>query len=247
MTSLGEVIAVVVQALNQVSNASLQLASAESLWIDAAEQLASALVGSEMTEAGELAQLDNLVRERFAVVSDELIGLAERLEGHLAQLSGDHSGSVKPALLQGVLARDGSRYPVDSGWCADLLPPRVIERTNRKTVGYVSGAPGKFVSGEDDTWTPEIVRRMHELGIGSLRSRRFLSAHVEMKVATMMVMQGLRRCDVTINHVPCRSGLRQSTGCHDVLRPYLPKGYTLVVHGTTQQGQPYSQTYEGQA
>jgi hypothetical protein len=40
---------------------------------------------------------------------------------------------------------------------------------------------------------------------------------------------------------------RQAIGCHQVLERYLPSGYILTVHGTTQQGRPFSWTYRGQA
>lgn len=39
---------------------------------------------------------------------------------------------------------------------------------------------------------------------------------------------------------------RQAIGCHQTLERYLPSGYTLTVHGTTQQGRPFSWTYRGQ-
>jgi len=88
---------------------------------------------------------------------------------------------------------------------------------------------------------------MWELRIGTPKLRGFLRSHVELKVAAMMIVQGRRHCELTINHAPCGSQPQQIRGCHQVLGPYLPRGYTLVVHGTTQQGKPYSHTYEGQA
>ncbi|GLY52074.1 DddA-like double-stranded DNA deaminase toxin [Lentzea sp. NBRC 102530] len=252
MTSLSEVIATIDRILVQVSNASDLLGSAESLWIDAAEQLSSAVAGSGMAEAGELARLDDIARLRFADVRTELGDICDRVAAYRRSLLGDErlpdqTVSPEPTVLEAVTAPDGSRYSSSSAWCLDLLPPRVVVNNDHKTVGYVAHAPIPFVSGRDDTWTSEIVRRMRELGIATSSQRRFLSTHVELKVATMMVMQGRRHCEVTINHVPCRAGRIQPLGCHDVLSLYLPKGYTLTVHGTTQQGEPLSQTYEGQA
>ncbi|WP_083822068.1 DddA-like double-stranded DNA deaminase toxin [Saccharopolyspora spinosa] len=50
-----------------------------------------------------------------------------------------------------------------------------------------------------------------------------------------------------INHVPCGSQPGKKRGCDQVLERFLPKGYTLTVHGTTQDGRPFSKTYRGQA
>jgi hypothetical protein len=103
---------------------------------------------------------------------------------------------------------------------------------------------GQMTSGRDGTWTPEIQRRLRALGI---RVRMRLENHVEMKVAQMMIHTGSRTGEVVINHVPCGSLPRQAIGCHQVLERYLPSGHTLTVHGTTQQGRPFSWTYRGQA
>lgn len=49
-----------------------------------------------------------------------------------------------------------------------------------------------------------------------------------------------------MNNVP--SGYQaRFTGCHQVLARFLPRGSTLTVHGTDQQGRPFRFTYRGSA
>ncbi|MGH3519338.1 MAG: DddA-like double-stranded DNA deaminase toxin [Haloechinothrix sp.] len=76
---------------------------------------------------------------------------------------------------------------------------------------------------------------------------KFLSSHVEMKVAARMIDQRVQHSELVINNVPCRSKGALRPGCHETLSRYLSKGYTLTAHGTTQGGTPFSHTYEGQA
>ena len=155
---------------------------------------------------------------------------------------------ARPRQPLSVQHRDGSYYPADAAWAVDLLPRRVREGEEREqTVGQVVLAgtfSGQMTSGRDGTWTPEIQRRLWALGI---RVRMRLENHVEMKVAQMMINTGSQTGEVVINHVPCGVRPRQAIGCHQVLERYLPSGYTLTVHGTTQQGRPFSWTYKGQA
>lgn len=156
--------------------------------------------------------------------------------------------TVQPPQPLPIQHRDGSYYPAAAAWAVDLLPRRVREGEEReRTVGQVMLAGtsvGQMTSGRDGTWTSDIQRRLRELGI---RVRIRLENHVEMKVAHMMIHGGSQTGEVVINHVPCGSLPRQAIGCHQVLERYLPSGYTLTVHGTTQQGRPFSWTYRGQA
>jgi hypothetical protein len=145
-----------------------------------------------------------------------------------------------------VQACDGSRYPAAAAWCIDLLPSRVREGKGDKTVGYVNGLLARFTSGRDGAWAPIIERRMQRLGFDEDLAD-FVSAHVEMKVATMLIVRGHRLGELVINHMPCGSRPDQRAGCHQVLAPYLPSGYMLVVHGTTQLGLPFSEAYQGRA
>jgi hypothetical protein len=188
-----------------------------------------------------------VAEQRFEETRTSLAAGIRTLEEYLAHLRGEgHIATVAPS--SSPRARDGSRYPLGAAWCIDDLPRRVREgRPGEKTVGYVDGSLTPFTSGRDGTWTPAIERRLADLRIVSRRTANFVSSHVEMKVATMMITQGRKRCEVVINHSPSGSQPNQLRGCDQVLGPYLPKGYTLVVHGTTQQGEPFSRTYEGQA
>lgn len=250
MTSIGEVAGLLGEVRALASDALSRVREGEELWLDAAADLIQVLVGSEMVEVGELARLDDEVRRRFTDLGELLADVSDRLEAIQARLVG--AGAVDPAtepvFPPAVLARDGSHYPAASAWCADFMPPRVIIGTrNQKTVGYVAESAVPFHSGLDDVWTPAVARRMVELRIGSIQLVRVLRSHVEMKVATMMIAEGRKNCELTINHAPCPLGTPMQAGCDSVLERYLPKGYTLTVHGTTQEGGPYSKTYWGRA
>lgn len=113
-------------------------------------------------------------------------------------------------------------------------------------MGYVSNQLTPFTSGRDGSWTPIIECRLDQLRVPE-ELAEFVSSHVEMKVATMMITCGIRLAELVINHMPCGSRLDQRAGCHQVLEQYLPKRYTLAVHGTTQLGDPFSNTYRGRA
>ncbi|TDD40295.1 DddA-like double-stranded DNA deaminase toxin [Saccharopolyspora elongata] len=147
-----------------------------------------------------------------------------------------------------VIAKDGSQYPPEAGTVVDVLPRRVQEgKPGEKTVGFVDGSvTSSFVSGIDQTWTPAVLARAREVGI-SRHFARFVSSHVEMKVAAMMTQTGKQHSELVINHVPCGSQPTQPPGCDQVIERFLPKGFTLTVHGTTQAGRPFSKTYRGQA
>ncbi|MGW5789130.1 DddA-like double-stranded DNA deaminase toxin [Saccharopolyspora sp. NPDC003752] len=147
-----------------------------------------------------------------------------------------------------VTAKDGSQYPPEAGAVVDVLPRRVREgKAREKTVGFVDGlVTSSFVSGIDQTWTPAVLARAREVGI-SRHFARFVSSHVEMKVAAMMTQTGKQHSELVINHVPCGSQPTQPPGCDQVIERFLPKGFTLTVHGTTQAGRPFSKTYRGHA
>ncbi|TDD34650.1 DddA-like double-stranded DNA deaminase toxin [Saccharopolyspora elongata] len=147
-----------------------------------------------------------------------------------------------------VTAKDGSQCPPEAGAVVDVLPRRVREgEAGEKTVGFVDGSvTDKFVSGRDQTWTRSILARAREVGLPP-HLARFVSSHVEMKVAAMMTQTGKQHCELVINHVPCGSQPAQPPGCDQAIERFLPKGYTLTVHGTTQASRPFSKTYRGQA
>jgi hypothetical protein len=58
-----------------------------------------------------------------------------------------------------------------------------------RTVGFVDGALTPFRSGNDETWSQDVQRRATEVGIPARRAK-FVSSHVEMKVAAMMIRKG---------------------------------------------------------
>ena len=114
-----------------------------------------------------------------------------------------------------------------------------------KTHGYVDGALDVFISGLDGTWTALVEQRLADLRVTTSLVVKRVRSHVEMKVATMMILESRSRTQLVINHVPCGSQPGQLTGCHQLLGPYLPLGYALTVLGTTQRGEPFAKTYRG--
>jgi hypothetical protein len=128
------------------------------------------------------------------------------------------------------------------------LPGRVREGQRRdKTYGYVNGALTPLVSGVDGSWTPGILERLTQLQVVGDKLAEFVSTHVEMKVAMMMIERKMRHAEVVINHAPCGIRPDQRAGCDQTIAPFLPAGYVLTVYGTTQEGKPFSKTYKGQA
>ncbi|HEX3784001.1 MAG TPA: DddA-like double-stranded DNA deaminase toxin [Pseudonocardiaceae bacterium] len=231
--------------------------------IGADQQLAA--VGQSLQAAGggwgeRLMPLVLAMREEGRRLAAELATLRQQL--HDAAASRRSSAPVAPpptgptsaaptsasAPEPTVQARDGSRYPAAAEWCVDLLPRRVRERQpGEKTCGYVDGRLTPFISGRDGGWTPKIEDRFAKLQIVTREFADVVKSHVEMKVATMMIEEQRQHSELVINHSTCGSQPGRSPGCDQVLEPYLPKGYTLTVHGTTQQGEPFSKTYRGRA
>jgi hypothetical protein len=260
MSSIEDVIANLTQVLDKADAIHECLNEVEAAWSEASISLEASLTGSGQSELEELRALGAMVDDRLGQVRAALAAGVDGVRTHRERLRGlSPTGSavvIKPtkhdeprsSATHAVRAKDGSLYPAPAAWCVDVLPRRVLEgQPGEKTVGYVDGSFTPFTSGRDGTWTPLIERRLAQLKIVSRRTANFVSSHVEMKVATMMITEGRRTCHVVINHSACGSQPSQLPGCHQVLGPYLPKGYTLVVCGTTQQGEPFSRTYEGQA
>jgi hypothetical protein len=240
MASVADVIAGLRAVLTQIGTARRLLAGAA--WDKAADTYRTTMAGSTRPEATELAQLDALAKRQLTE-ADQLAARAETaITAIITRLGGTAS---EPATAR---HRDDSRYPTAAAWAVPDLPRRVREGVpNERTIGRVL-VGGRdlhtMTSGRDGTWTPEIRNRLAKLGI---RTMLRLENHVEMKVAQLMIQLGERAGEVVINHAPCGSQRPMRSGCHQVLARYLPQGYTLTVHGTTQAGLPFSHTYKGQA
>jgi hypothetical protein len=180
------------------------------------------------------------------------------LGGGTSNSGGDHVGRAED-LPDYVVASDGSRYPRAAAWCVDRLPARVVPGERRKTVGFIVGRDGKDVvvkSGEQPHPDPRIVKadvvgRMLLAAGFEQQNANFLSSHVEMKVAATMVKHKRWKIELVINNVPCPTKGANRLGCGDALDRYLSwenartnEGkYSLTVHGTTAQGEPFSETY----
>ncbi|MCC8250540.1 DddA-like double-stranded DNA deaminase toxin [Saccharothrix luteola] len=157
---------------------------------------------------------------------------------------------LQPEVVDHATARDGSRYPAQAQWAVDDLPRRVRRGAEgEKTVGRVRVGEidhGTMTSGRDGTWTPAVDARMARLGIVTPMR---LGRHVEMKAAQLLVDTPAAHAELVINHQTCGSpGFQLDTAaCHQVLPRYLPRGKTLTVYGTTADGLPFAETYEGHA
>jgi hypothetical protein len=131
-------------------------------------------------------QLFQQARTSRAHVQQTMQAVASRHAGHIESSSGrppparrEPPPTPKPA--QVVSGPDGSHYPVQAGWCADILPPRVRGRARQRTVGYADGSYNRYTSGEDGTYSPQIRRGLINAGF-SPYSAKFLSSHVELKL-----------------------------------------------------------------
>ncbi|MCP2255217.1 SCP1.201-like deaminase [Prauserella aidingensis] len=256
--SVEQLAEIIGRVLDQIAAARAALAHASQATVEARDLYAYCLDGAHVPDAAQapgvaaeaVEQVDRQ-HGRLAKIEQTLRGYLDQLGATVAQPAARASQPPAPAesasVAEEVTAADGSRYPAAAGWCADMLPRRVREgQAGERTTGYADGSLTPFRSGNDDTWSPAIRQRIVELGLPARRAS-FLASHVEMKVATMMITTGRRHSELVINHVPCGSQPRQASGCHQYLARYLPEGYSLTVRGTTQDGTPYSHTYEGTA
>lgn len=248
------------RALDQVAAARSALVHASQAMLEARDMYAYCVEGTQDPDVGdapaaatEAAEQANGQHGRLNQIEQTLRGYLERLGATTAPTASPQPQSptapVEPAPARapaGVAAPDGSRYPQVAGWAADMLPPRVVPRTQQRTVGLIDGVPGRFTSGVDESWSPAVQQRLRSLGLRP-QSARFMQAHVELKVAEFMRATGQRRIEVVINNEPCHARDALRPGCRELLPRYLPSGYTLTVHGTTERGEPYTEMFEGTA
>ncbi|SDD25221.1 DddA-like double-stranded DNA deaminase toxin [Actinokineospora iranica] len=206
------------------------------------------------TIAGVVQQLAALRLSLVACVAYHLTGSPSR---SFATLFQDFT-KAKALPVPHPQARDGAHYPPQTHWRARLMPDRhKKDGTRGKTVGWIHGdnwpTPTSteeipVISGRHDQWfhvaEEGLLRNGHEI-----ENSRFLASHVEIKVATMMIHTGRRHVEISINHAPCADKKRRYglpyPGCDTTLPRYLPAGATLTVHGTTEDGKPYTRTYTG--
>jgi hypothetical protein len=105
---------------------------------------------------------------------------------------------------------------------------------------------GELTPARDDPLIQQVKERLVRLGAPDTIVGQ-IANHVEMKVAAMMVAQGTKHGEVTINNFPCGIDPKRRDACHYALEPFLPRGSTLTVYGTTNTGAPFEQTYVGKA
>ncbi|WP_033293137.1 DddA-like double-stranded DNA deaminase toxin [Amycolatopsis jejuensis] len=182
----------------------------------------------------------------LAAVQQTIRSVAARHAGHPQPAPTSKAPAHEPAAApKTVTAPDGSNYPQEAAWCADLMPKRVEKGTGQRTIGYADGNFNQFTSGTDSTYTPAARDRLLRAGIHPAAAT-FLSRHVEIKAATDLIMQGKTQSELVINNVPCTEISPTRPGCAEALPKYLPRGTSLTVHGTDRQGRPFSHTYEGE-
>ncbi|MBK1785153.1 DddA-like double-stranded DNA deaminase toxin [Prauserella cavernicola] len=258
--SVEDLAAAVRRALDLLTQVRADAEHATGLMAEARDVYGALLHGSSDPEAAQLPALAAQLVDEVGAIHGPLQLVDESLRRYLDELgaTGPEPDAAPrrteatptrqaPPDPPGVAAPDGSRYPREAEWCVDMLPRRVrAGQAVDRTVGYADGSLTPLTSGQDGTWTPAIRQRLTELGFPVQTARR-LGNHVELKAAAKMLLEGRQHSEITINNEPCRARSRMLLGCREVLPRYLPRGHTLTVHGTTQQGEPFTETYEGTA
>lgn len=253
MASLREVVEEVRRVLAAITVARQALALAHQLAGEAHDMWSATVHGSTDPEATHLPALAS----QACIGMDEqlltLIRAEQALRRYLSILNAPgattpppgNPNTRQPPTPPTVQGRDGSHYPAAAAWCVRDLPRRVFEGGRGEvTVGYMKEIPERVRSGKDE-WTSHVKDRMKQLGLREPENGPPISQHVEMKVAARMIEGNHRNVELTINHATCGSQYYQPSGCHQMLQRFLPKGYTLTVHGTTQTGKPFTEIYRG--
>jgi hypothetical protein len=148
-----------------------------------------------------------------------------------------------------ITNRHGDRYPPGAKK-TDQLPARVTTPGQRPPMvgyAYIDGKDvGELTAGRLDPLVQQVRERLTDLGAPREVMGR-IANHVEMKVAAMMVARQAKHGEVTINNATCGLVSSRRESCHYSLEPFLPRGSSLTVYGTTSDGQPFQQTYVGKA
>ncbi|GAA1239898.1 SCP1.201-like deaminase [Prauserella halophila] len=228
------------RVLDQLAAARSALAHASQATVEVRDMYAQALEGAHDADAAQVPGVATEAVEqvdqqhgRLAQIEPLLRGYLDRLGATTAPASRQQPAPVAPSAPAGdpapppapagVSAPDGSRYPHAAAWAADMLPSRVVPRTQQRTVGLIDGVPGQFTSGVDDTWSGAVQQRLRDLGLRP-QSARFMQAHVELKVAEYMLTTRQRHTELVINNEPCRARDALRPGCRELLPRYLPRG-----------------------
>jgi hypothetical protein len=148
------------------------------------------------------------------------------------------------AVSGSVTNSHGDRYPAHAAGLVEHLPPRVTPAAQQRTVGVARLGDRilpAFISGYDPMWSEQARHRLEQIAV----SPDILQSHVEIKLVALMIDTGQTHAQIAVNYTPCGVEVRRFAPdtCHRVLDDMLPVGYTLTVHGTTQDNQPFTWTY----
>lgn len=257
MSALEDVLAALRTAAERTGAARVNVSEALDRWDEHGEILAGCLHGTNDPDAQEVLEGHTVAAEQLRLVWEQVSAVVAAVEQYAEQIGGGTSAPAALAVSGGgggggggsvpvVVAKDGSRYPDAAAGVVDALPRRVRSGTGAdKTVGFLDGAVGQpLTSGFDQTWSVEVRRNAVERGIPP-QAARFLSAHVELKAAEQMIREGRQSSELVINNVPCDLQPGKGIGCEQAIERYLPAGSSLTVHGTTEDGNPFTRTYKG--
>ncbi|MBQ0926739.1 DddA-like double-stranded DNA deaminase toxin [Saccharopolyspora endophytica] len=264
MSALEELLSALRQAVRQAQSARVDVSAALDRWDERRSTLEWWLTGTADPDAQAVLGHHEVTAEEMRSALLRVVAAVEIIESYIRDLEGASSGSVPGgATSHGgnsgggandggspptVQAPDGSYYPDAAAGVVDALPPRVRSGTGAdRTVGFMGGAVGQpITSGFDQTWSVEVQRNAVARGIAP-RTARFLSSHVELKAAEKMIREGRQHSELVINNIPCELQPGKGIGCEQAIERYLPPGSSLTVHGTTQDGNPFTRTYKGKA
>ncbi|MDQ3401777.1 MAG: hypothetical protein M3548_00055 [Actinomycetota bacterium] len=213
---------------------------------DAAQRAGAAVQGTTNAEAARIPAWFAQASQELATSLATISAVEKVLTRYLASINGVRGTSTpKPHVTPPN--RHGDRYPEEALPYSDDLPPRVRRgERNSPMTGHVlldGRDVGTISATRADVWTDEVAARIDSLGMPD--DMFALTNHVEMKTVAMMIRNGARYARVIINHAPCGSGPGLMIGCDQFLSDFIPKGYSLTVLGTDQNGNPFKRTYHG--
>lgn len=246
MSSLGEVGALLRQALDRIDQSIAAHHHAADLAEEARDLLAVAGGGSSHGDVEQACATFTAVVDGIVDPEGQVSGLA-----HAAELIREYAtrrgisevvpGSasppvpVSPALTTPKRPDLGS--PEHVAALRDQLPPPVQPSKGQKTHGrwFAPGTTGGELVSGDGPESDEVARLPD---VPMPRSGRPLAAsHVEMKLVAHMRANRIRHAAIVINNRPCPGDF----GCETLSGVLLPEGYSITVYGTG----GYRQTFTG--